>query len=126
MEPNPSRSVAFKTLCSSAEKPNRVVEFRTIDVPENVVAKTLAEPYLPSPTPLHPVRLHFLDVLLHLKYTGPTVIPCDATFRKGDELGWFQHGSTIIVLAPPGVSLDEHVSQGQRIKMGQALLSLGA
>lgn len=50
MEPNPSRSVAFKTLCSSAEKPNRVVEFRTIDVPENVVAKTLAEPYLPSPT----------------------------------------------------------------------------
>ena len=64
MEPNPSRSVAFKTLCSSAEKPNRVVEFRTIDVPENVVAKTLAEPYLPSPTPLHPVRLHFLDGLV--------------------------------------------------------------
>ena len=72
------------------------------------------------------IRLHFLDVLLHLKYKGPNVIPCDATFRKGDELGWFQHGSTIIVLAPPGVSLDEHVSQGQRIKMGQALLSLGA
>jgi len=70
------------------------------------------------------IRLHFLDVLLHLKYPGPNVIPCDARHRKGEEMGWFQHGSTIIVLAPPGVSLCENLGEGQRIRMGQALLRL--
>ncbi len=55
------------------------------------------------------IRLHFLDVLLHLKYRGPNVITCDAPFRKGEELGWFQHGSTIIVLAPAGFTLGEGV-----------------
>jgi phosphatidylserine decarboxylase len=69
------------------------------------------------------IRLHFLDVLLHLKYRGPNVIACDAMYRKGEEMGWFQHGSTIIVLAPPGVSIHAGVSEGQRIRMGQPLLS---
>jgi phosphatidylserine decarboxylase len=70
------------------------------------------------------IRLRFLDVLLHLKYRGPNVIPCEAEFSKGEELGWFEHGSTIIVLAPPGVSLHECLGEGQRIKMGQALFKL--
>ena len=39
-------------------------------------------------------------------------------YRKGAEMGWFQHGSTIIVLAPPGVALCEHLVEGQRIRMG--------
>ena len=69
------------------------------------------------------IRLHFLDVLLHIKYRGPNVIPCDARFRKGEEMGWFQHGSTIIVLAPPGVSVRAELSEGQRVRMGQPLLS---
>jgi phosphatidylserine decarboxylase len=70
------------------------------------------------------IRLHFLDVLLHLKYRGPNVMKCDAKFRKGEEMGWFQHGSTIIVLAPPGVTIRPDVSQGQRIRMGQPLFQL--
>jgi phosphatidylserine decarboxylase len=70
------------------------------------------------------IRLHCLDVLLHLKYRGPHVITCDAMYRKGEEMGWFQHGSTIIVLAPPGVSICPSLGEGQRIRMGQALLSL--
>ena len=70
------------------------------------------------------IRLHFLDVLLHLKYRGPNVMKCDAKFRKGEEMGWFQHGSTIIVLAPPGVTIRADVSQGQRIRMGQPLFQL--
>lgn len=70
------------------------------------------------------IRLHFLDVLLHLKYRGPNVIDCDAMYRKGEEMGWFQHGSTIIVLAPPGISLRAELSDGERIRMGQPLLSL--
>ena len=69
------------------------------------------------------IRLHFLDVLLHIRYRGPNVIPCDARFHKGEEMGWFQHGSTIIVLAPPGVSMRAELSEGQRVRMGQPLLS---
>jgi len=70
------------------------------------------------------IRLHFLDVLLHLEYRGPNVIACDAPFRKGEELGWFQHGSTIVVLAPPGFTLSEGVGEGTVVRMGQPLMRL--
>jgi phosphatidylserine decarboxylase len=39
-------------------------------------------------------------------------------------MGWFEHGSTIIVLAPRGVSLCPHLSTGSRIRAGQALMRL--
>jgi phosphatidylserine decarboxylase len=70
------------------------------------------------------VRLHFLDVLLHLKYNGPNTIRCDAALRKGEEMGWFQHGSTIIVFAPQGVTLCDGLRQGDVIRMGEPLLRL--
>ena len=70
------------------------------------------------------IRLHFLNVLLHLKYRGPNVMPCDARLRKGEEMGWFQHGSTIIVFAPDGFTLCANVAPGAVIRMGQPLLRL--
>jgi phosphatidylserine decarboxylase len=70
------------------------------------------------------IRLHFLDILLHLKHRGPNIIPCDASFRKGEEMGWFQHGSTIIVFAPNGFKLCENVKEGTVILTGQPLLRL--
>jgi phosphatidylserine decarboxylase len=71
------------------------------------------------------IRLRFLDVLLHLKYRGPHVIPCDAMLQRGEEMGWFEHGSTIIVLAPPGLRLAEGVMEGARMRMGQPLMLIG-
>ena len=68
------------------------------------------------------IRLHFLDVLFHLKYNGPKSIACNAPFQKGDEMGWFQHGSTIIVLAPKGFNLTAGLEQGSHVRMGQALM----
>jgi phosphatidylserine decarboxylase len=68
------------------------------------------------------IRLHFLDVLLHLRRKGPREIPCDHPVHKGQELGWFEQGSTIIVFAPQGVQLDAGVVTGRRIRMGEALL----
>jgi phosphatidylserine decarboxylase len=70
------------------------------------------------------IRLHFLDVLLHLDYNGPTVIPCQASFHKGQEMGWFELGSTIIVFAPAGVTLCENVRQGSNIRMGEPLMRM--
>jgi phosphatidylserine decarboxylase len=70
------------------------------------------------------IRLNFLDVPLHLAYAGPRAVACDASFEKGDEMGWFELGSTIIVFAPDGFSLVEGIQQGTTIKMGQPLLRL--
>ncbi len=70
------------------------------------------------------IRLHFLNVLLHLKYRGPNEMPCDATFAKGQEMGWFEHGSTILVFAPAGFSLCDGIAEGQPIRMGQRLMKI--
>ena len=72
------------------------------------------------------LRLHFLDLLLHLQYRGPNEIPCSTQQAKGQELGWFEHGSTIIVFVPPGFALAEGIAPGVRIRMGQALMTLPA
>ena len=69
------------------------------------------------------IRLRFLDVPGHLREGGGRTIPCNARFRKGEEMGWFEHGSTIIVLAPPGfaVSGDE---EGTETRVGRPLMRL--
>jgi phosphatidylserine decarboxylase len=68
------------------------------------------------------IRLHFLDLTLNAQSRGPSVFPCDADVRKGDELGWFEHGSTIIVLAPDNFEFAADVIDGARVKAGEALL----
>ena len=70
------------------------------------------------------IRLNFLDVLLSLKHRGPNVMACDAPFGKGEEMGWFQHGSTMIVLAPASFSLCGTVREGGIIRVGQPLMRL--
>jgi phosphatidylserine decarboxylase len=71
--------------------------------------------------------MHFncVDVALNLKYRGPNRIPCSASFRKGDEIGHFRMGSTIIVFATDGFALCAHVREGARIRMGEPLLRRG-
>ncbi len=70
------------------------------------------------------IRLNFLDVLLHLRYRGPNRIACAARLKRGEEMGWFQHGSTIIAFVPPGVKLAAGLATGARLRMGQALFTL--
>ena len=68
------------------------------------------------------IRLHFLDIVLGAGHRGPRVFACDATVRKGEELGWFEHGSTIIVLTPDRFSFCDNVRENALIRMGQPLL----
>jgi phosphatidylserine decarboxylase len=68
------------------------------------------------------IRLHFLDIVLNAASRGPTVFPCDVSVRKGDELGWFEHGSTIIVLAPDHFEFCDNVVESARILAGQPLM----
>jgi phosphatidylserine decarboxylase len=68
------------------------------------------------------IRLHFLDIMLNAASRGPTVFPCDVAVRKGDELGWFEHGSTIIVLTPDHFEFCDNVVESARILAGQPLM----
>lgn len=70
------------------------------------------------------IRLRFLDLLINSSYRGATELPCHASLSKGDEMGWFEHGSTIIVLAPPGMILAEGVSEGAKLRLGRAIMRL--
>ena len=68
------------------------------------------------------IRLHFLDLVLNAQTRGPTVFPCDVDVRKGDELGWFEHGSTIIVLAPGDFEFCNNIAESARIRAGEPLM----
>jgi phosphatidylserine decarboxylase len=72
------------------------------------------------------IRLHFLPMLLSTHYQGDADIRCNASFEKGEEMGLFQHGSTIIVLAPKGFTLCDSARQGTTIRMGRPLMWLPA
>lgn len=69
------------------------------------------------------LRLRFLEA--DLRRRDPYTLACDAHFRRGEEIGWFEHGSTIVVFAPSGFRLCESVLEGSRIQMGQPLMWLG-
>jgi len=70
------------------------------------------------------IRLPFLDGVRDLRRLKRSVIPCDAPFGKGEEIGWFQHGSTIVLFAPDGFALCDQVREGTVIRMGQPLMRL--
>ena len=70
------------------------------------------------------IRLNFLANLRDLDHDGPKTTRCDAPFGKGGEMGWFEHGSTIIVFAPRGFALCDAVGEGTRIRMGEPLMRL--
>ncbi len=70
------------------------------------------------------IRLHFLDVTMNMNYRGAAEIDCDASFSKGGELGWFEHGSTIIVFAPRGFGFCDDIREGKVVQMGRALMHL--
>jgi phosphatidylserine decarboxylase len=70
------------------------------------------------------IRLHFLDVLLNLDHRGPNVVTCDAHFKKGEEMGWFEHGSTIIIFAHPDWGLCDSIKTGATVRMGEPLMHL--
>ncbi|MFM2403869.1 MAG: hypothetical protein RL223_1749 [Pseudomonadota bacterium] len=72
------------------------------------------------------LRLHALDLTLSQGWGGPTELPCDAASRKGEELGWFEHGSTILVFVPKGFTRARGIEPGARIRMGEPLLRLPA
>lgn len=94
-----------------------VIEARLTDSGDRITLVPVAAVLVAS------IRLHFADVLLHLRYRGANPIPCSAHLSKGQEVGWFEHGSTIIVLVPGHFELADHLHEGSTVRMGQPLMT---
>jgi phosphatidylserine decarboxylase len=92
-----------------------VVEFELPNAGEQLALVPVAAILVAS------LKLHCLPGELDLRSRGTKLFDCDATVTRGAELGWFQHGSTIIALADGPLKFSEHVAAGQRIRMGQPL-----
>ncbi|MFN3676759.1 MAG: archaetidylserine decarboxylase [Sphingomonas pseudosanguinis] len=67
------------------------------------------------------IRLHCLDTERTLRERGPGRSPCAARIGKGEEMGWFEHGSTIILFLPRGMRLADTLAEGQAIRAGDVI-----
>lgn len=72
------------------------------------------------------MRLHCLPERLHLRYRGPNQLPVSAAFARGEELGYFEHGSTILIFVSPEYELCPGLGEGSKIRVGEALLRRAA
>lgn len=70
------------------------------------------------------IRLNFLGPEFSLRAQQTEIRPRGVSFRKGEEMGRFEHGSTIIVFAPNGFRLCDTIREGSTIRMGQPLMRL--
>jgi phosphatidylserine decarboxylase len=68
------------------------------------------------------ICFNFLPDPLDLRHRGVNQFACRATFGRGEEMGHFRHGSTIIVLGSQAMALCDHVREGVVVRMGQQLL----
>jgi phosphatidylserine decarboxylase len=67
------------------------------------------------------IHLHALGRTLDLRHRGPNVLPCDANFQKGEELGYFHAGSTVVVLADARFRLATNVQTDHVLRVGEPL-----
>ena len=67
------------------------------------------------------IRLTFLDTEQSLRDVGAARVACAARLSKGDEMGWFEHGSTIVLFLPADVALAPGLAEGQAIRAGEAV-----
>lgn len=70
------------------------------------------------------IRLHVVDTERCIRDHGGARVACDATVAKGAEMGWFEHGSTILVFVPRGIALHPALVEGQPIRAGEPLALL--
>jgi len=68
------------------------------------------------------LKLHCLRDDLDRRYRGPNDIVCSARYDKGEEMGYFQHGSTMILFATRDFGFCNTIREGEGVTMGQAML----
>ena len=69
------------------------------------------------------MRFHALSHPLNLQYRGANHFDCDTEYERGQEMGYFEHGSTIILFTSDAYDFCDNVTKGQVIRMGSALMT---
>jgi len=72
------------------------------------------------------MRLRCLPDALNMNWQGPNRLACDAGYARGEEMGWFEHGSTIVMLATRRFDFVEGLHEGEEIRMGRSLMRRAA
>jgi phosphatidylserine decarboxylase len=70
------------------------------------------------------IRLNFLDTGPLARALGPQRQPLGIALDKGQEMGWFEHGSSILIFLPPGMTLAPALTEGAPIRVGEAIARL--
>ena len=68
------------------------------------------------------IRVHALSNEPWVGAQASLSVEPPVVYSKGQEMGWFEHGSTIVMIAPRRYRLTEGLNAGDRLRMGQALL----
>ena len=93
-----------------------VITARLLDSPQSVTLVAIAAILVGG------IHLTVADATFNLTYAGPQRIVCRHRLRRGQEMGYFNHGSTVVVLASSGFELCEAICPGHRIHLGEPLL----
>lgn len=67
------------------------------------------------------IRLTFLDTVRLLRERKEPIADVDVAVAQGQEMGWFEHGSTIVLLTPAPFELADGVQTGDRVRAGDVL-----
>jgi phosphatidylserine decarboxylase len=69
------------------------------------------------------IKIHALGASTEVGGRGLQRFDCDVHHLKGEELGYFQSGSTIVVFASGALTLSERIVEGGAIRVGEPLFS---
>lgn len=72
------------------------------------------------------IKLNMLDYSFNHKYKDPIYLHTDCQAKKGEELGMFHYGSTVVILLDKQVTFAENMQLANFVKVGEKLLTLPA
>lgn len=67
------------------------------------------------------IQLHAAGRTFSQTYTGEANISLNTKVQAGEEIGWFEHGSTVILISEKPLSLNTDLALGSAVRMGQVL-----
>jgi len=70
------------------------------------------------------MKFHCLNDTLDMDFDGPNTLPCDASYKKGEQMGYFQHGSTIVMLCSEHHQFHPSLEEGSVVRVGEALMTI--
>ena len=93
-----------------------VVTARLVNAPESITLVAIAAILVGG------ICLNVPGATFNLDCPGPERIVCRHSFTRGQEVGYFNHGSTIVVLVSPGFELCAAIQAGRHVRVGEPLL----